>query len=174
MREIIYMVMQDYGLFVIFLHVVGASVWIGGLITLWFLTRDAGTTNIPVDRRAVSRTEMYKKFFKFLAPFIILLLITSIFMALGYKDNAIDANGFTMDFKNFETYKLINTKGSIWAIMVMNMGFMIWILTKASCKLCKTKVRADCMWLVGKYLLPINILLAFVGIFLGVFLRSSC
>lgn len=172
MRDLIYAVMQDYGLFVIFLHVVGASVWVGGMITLWFLTRDAGSP-APIDRRAMSRTEMYKKFFTFLSPFVVLLLITSIFMALGYKDNAIDSNGFTLDFKNLETYKLINTKGSIWAIMVMNMVFMIWILTKVSCKLCKTKVRADCMWLVGKYLLPINILLGLVGIFLGVFLRSS-
>jgi uncharacterized membrane protein len=164
--------MQDYSLFVIFFHVMSASVWVGGMVTLWFVTRES-SVNISVERRATSRSETYKKFFTFLSPFIIILLITSIFMALGYKDNAVDTNGFTLDFKNLEMYKLINTKGSIWLIMVMNMGFMLWILSKASCKLCKTKVRADCMWLVGKYLLPINILLGFVGIFLGVFLRSS-
>lgn len=172
MRDFIYSVMQDYSIFVIFAHVVGASVWVGGMIALWFLTRDDGVP-VPMDRRATNRTQMYKKFFTFLSPFVILLFVTSIFMALGYRDNAIDANGFTLDFKNLEMYKLINTKGSIWTIMVMNMIFMIWILTKASCKLCKTKVRADCMWLVGKYLLPINIVLGLVGIFLGVFLRSS-
>jgi uncharacterized membrane protein len=164
--------MQDYSLFVIFFHVMSASVWVGGMVTLWFVTRES-SVNISVERRATGRAETYKKFFTFLSPFIIILLITSIFMALGYKDNAVDTNGFTLDFKNLEMYKLINTKGSIWLIMVMNMGFMLWILSKASCKLCKTKVRADCMWLVGKYLLPINILLGFVGIFLGVFLRSS-
>lgn len=172
MRDFIYSVMQDYSLFVIFLHVVGASVWVGGMITLWFLTRESAS-HVTIERRATSRAEMYQKFFTFLSPFILLLFVTALFMALGYKDNAIDANGFTLDFKNLETYKLINTKGSIWTIMVMNMVFMIWILKKASCKLCKTKVRADCMWLVGKYLLPINILLGLVGIFLGVFLRSS-
>lgn len=172
MRDFIYSVMQDYSLFVIFFHVLGASVWVGGMITLWFLTREAASS-VPVERRATSRSALYKKFFTFLSPFVILLFVTALFMALGYKDNAIDANGFTLDFKNLETYKLIHTKGSIWLIMVMNMAFMLWILTKASCKLCKTKVRADCMWLVDKYLLPLNILLGLVGIFLGVFLRSS-
>lgn len=172
MRDFIYSVMQDYSLFVIFFHVMSASVWVGGMVTLWFLTRES-SSHVSIERRATGRAETYKKFFTFFSPFIILLLITSIFMALGYKDNAVDANGFTLDFKNLETFKLINTKGSIWLIMVMNMGFMLWILNKASCKLCKTKVRADCMWLVGKYLLPINILLGFAGIFLGVFLRSS-
>ena len=172
MRDFIYSVMQDYSLIVIFFHVLGASVWVGGMITLWFLTRESAS-HVTIERRATSRAEMYKKFFTFMSPFIILLLITSIFMALGYKDNAIDDNGFTLDVKNLETYKLIHTKGSIWTIMVMNMGFMIWILNKASCKLCKTKVRADCMWLVGKYLLPLNIFLGLAGIFLGVFLRST-
>jgi uncharacterized membrane protein len=164
--------MQDYSLFVIFFHVVGASVWVGGMITLWFLTRESGSA-VTIERRATGRAALYKKFFTFLSPFVLLLFVTALFMALGYKDNAIDANGFTLNFKNLETYKLIHTKGSIWTIMVMNMGFMLWILNKASCKLCKSKVREDCMWLVSKYLLPINILLGLTGIFLGVFLRSS-
>ena len=172
MRDFIYIIMQDYSLLVIFLHVIGASVWVGGMITLWFLTKESGS-QVPIERRANSRAGMYKKFFTFLSPFVVLLLITALFMALGYKDNAVDANGFTLDLKNLETYKLIHTKGSIWTIMVMNMFFMIWILKKASCKLCKTKVRADCMWLVGTYLLPLNILLGLTGIFLGVYLRST-
>lgn len=172
MRDFIYSVMQDYSLFVIFFHVVGASVWVGGMITLWFLTRESGA-GVPIERRATGRAALYKKFFTFLSPFVLILFVTALFMALGYKDNAIDANGFTLDFKNLETYKLIHTKGSIWTIMVMNMFFMIWILNKASCKLCKTKVSADCMWLVSKYLLPLNIILGLVGIFLGVFLRST-
>lgn len=172
MRDFIYSVMQEYSVFVVFFHVVGASVWVGGMITLLFLTRES-SSQVPIELRAADRAALYKKFFTFLSPFVFLLFMTALFMALGYKDNAIDANGFTLDFKNLVTYKLIHTKGSIWTIMVMNMGFMLWILNKASCKLCKTKVSADCMWLVSKYLLPINILLGLVGIFLGVFLRNS-
>ncbi|MDD5210971.1 MAG: hypothetical protein PHV62_01020 [Sulfuricurvum sp.] len=172
MRDFIYSVMQDYSVFVIFFHVVGASVWVGGMVALLFLTREPGS-QITLELRAAGQAALYKKFFTFLSPFVFLLFVTALFMALGYKDNAIDVNGFTLNFKNLVTYKLIHTKGSIWTIMVMNMGFMIWILNKASCKLCKAKVSADSMWLVNKYLLPINILLGLVGIFLGVFLRST-
>ena len=172
MRDFIYTVMQDYSVFVIFLHVLSAVIWVGGMAALWFLTKGSKTT-IEIERRVAGRAALYKTFFIYLSPFIVLLFITSLFMALGYRDNAVDINGFILDFNNLQTYKLIHTKGSIWTIMVMNMLFMIWILNKASCKLCKTSVSADCMWLVSKYLLPINIFLGCAEIFLGVFLRSS-
>ena len=74
MRDFIYSVMQDYSLFVIFFHVLGASVWVGGMITLWFLTRESGA-GVPIDRRATGRAALYKKFFTFLSPFVLLLFI---------------------------------------------------------------------------------------------------
>ncbi len=172
MRDFIYEIMTDYTILVIFLHVLSAVIWVGGMIALWFFTKNENM-QVPVERRLASRAALFKKFFIFLAPIIVVLFISSLFMALGYKDNAIDMDGFILDAHNLDIYKDINIKGSIWTIMTMNMILMAWILSKASCKLCKTQKSTDCMWLVSTYLLPINIILGVIEIYLGVFLRSS-
>lgn len=172
MRDFIYEVMTNYPTLVIFLHVLSAVIWVGGMVALWFFSKFL-SKHPHNERRLGSRATFFKKFFLFLAPFVVILFVTSLFMALGYKDNAIDAYGFILDTHNFEIFKYINTKGSIWTIMTMNMLLMAWILSRASCKLCKTRKAADCMWLITAYLLPINIILGAIEIFIGVFLRSS-
>lgn len=172
MREMIYQIMSNYSGVVIFLHVMSAVIWVGGMTALWFIAKFWSKQPYN-DRRTGSRATLFKKYFVFSAPFIIILFLTSLLMALGYKDSAVDANGFIIDFHNFEMYKYINTKGSIWTIMTMNMMFMYWILTRASCKLCKVDKATDCMWLLSTYLLPINIVLGLIEISIGVFLRNS-
>ncbi len=172
MRDLIYSIMTDYPTLVIFLHALSAVVWLGGMVALWFFAKFL-SINPFNEQRLASRATLFKKFFIFLAPFVALLFMTSIFMALGYKDNAVDLNGFTLDVHNFEIYKYINTKGSILMIMAMNMIFMAWILSRASCRLCQVKKAKDCFWLITAYLLPINIILGCVEVFIGVFLRSS-
>jgi uncharacterized membrane protein len=92
--------MTDYPTLVIFLHVLSAVVWVGGMVALWFFAKFL-SKNPFNERRLGSRATLFKKFFVFLTPFIILLFVTSIFMALGYKDNAVDVNGFTLDAHNF-------------------------------------------------------------------------
>lgn len=172
MRDLIYQIMSDYPTLVIFLHVLSAVIWVGGMSALWFIAKFWSKQPYN-DRRTSSRATLFKKYFIFLAPFILILFVTSILMALGYKDNAVDENGFIMDFHNYEMYKYINTKGSIWTIMTMNMMFMYWILSRASCKLCHIRKATDCMWLLSTYLLPINIILGVIEISIGVFLRNS-
>jgi uncharacterized membrane protein len=164
--------MTDHATFVIFLHVLSAVVWVGGMVALWFFAKFLSKNPSSVDALS-GTTALFKKFFIFLTPFIVVLFVTSIFMALGYKDNAIDVHGFTLDAYNLAIYKYINTKGSIWTIMTLNMLFMSMIFTRASCQLCKGRKAEDCMWLVMTYLLPINIILGIVEIFMGVFLRNS-
>lgn len=172
MRDFIYQIMTDYSTLVIFLHVLSSVVWVGGMIALWFFAKFLSKHPFN-ERRLGSRATFFKKYFVFLAPFIAVLLVTSVLMLLGYKENAVDMYGFTLDAHNFVIYKFMNTKGSIWAIMTLNMILMGWILSRASCKLCKTRKAADCMWLITTYLLPVNIILGSIGIFLGVYLRSS-
>lgn len=172
MRELIYQIMTDYAGIVIFIHVLSAVVWVGGMVTLWFFAKFL-SKHPHNERRLGSRAILFKKYFFFLSPFIIMVFLTSLLMALGYKDNAVDVNGFILDVHNFEMFKYINTKGSIWTIMTMNMVFMLWILSRASCKLCKVQKATDCMWLITTYLLPINILLGGIEVAIGVFLRSS-
>lgn len=172
MRDFIYQIMTDYTNLVIFLHVVSAVMWVGGMMAILVITKTAHKT-VSDERRLTGRAMLIKSYFKFLSPFITLSVITAIFMALGYKDNAIAEDGFIIDFKSMEIYKYITLKGSIWGAMVMNMLLMLWIISKAEKADCKIQKAADCMWLVNTYLLPINILMGMAAIYIGVAIRHA-
>ena len=94
-------------------------------------------------------------------------------MALGYQDNAIGNDGFILDNKSFQIYKYVTMKGSLWIAMVMNMLLMVWIISKAQQKDCPAQKATDCMWLVNTYLLPINIIIGTVAIYIGVSIRHA-
>lgn len=172
MRDIIYQIMTDYTNLVIFLHVVSAVIWVGGMMAILVITKTAHK-NVSEDRRLIGRATLIKSYFKFLIPFIVLSVITAVIMALGYKDNAIAEDGFIIDFQSMEIYKYITLKGSIWGAMVMNMFLMVWIISKAEKADCKIQKAADCMWLVNTYLLPFNILLGMGAIYVGVAIRHA-
>lgn len=172
MRDFIYQVMTDYTNLVIFLHVISAVMWVGGMMALLVITKTAHK-DVSEERRLSGRATLIKSYFKFLTPFIILSLVSALFMALGYKDNAIAEDGFIIDYRSMEVYKSITLKGSIWATMVMNMILMVWIISKAQTDGCKLQKAADCMWLVTTYLLPFNILMGMAAIYTGVTIRHA-
>ena len=172
MRDFIYEIMTDYTNQVIFLHVLSAVIWVGGMMAILIITKTAHKS-VSDERRLTGRATLIKSYFKFLIPFITLSVITAILMALGYRDNAIGEDGFIIDYSSMEIYKYITFKGSIWGAMVMNMVLMVWIISKAEKADCKLQKAADCMWLVNTYLLPINILLGTVAIYIGVSIRHA-
>jgi uncharacterized membrane protein len=172
MRDLIYEIMTDYANIVIFLHVVSAVIWVGGMMAVLVITKTAHK-NVSEERRLIGRATLIKSYFRFLAPFIVLSVITAVLMALGYKDNAIAEDGFILDNASYQMYKSITLKGSIWGAMVLNMFLMVWIISKAEKADCKIQKAADCMWLVNTYLLPFNILLGFGAIYVGVILRHA-
>lgn len=172
MRDFIYEIMTDYTNEVIFLHVLSAVVWVGGMLAIVVLTKNTHP-DVAYERSFSFKATLIKKYFSFLVPFILLLLVSAIFMALGYKDNAIAEDGFVLDMKSLEIYKYITMKGSIWIGMVMNMFLIVWVLSKAEKEECKTQKACDCMWIVNTYLLPINIILGVIAIYIGVSIRHA-
>lgn len=172
MRDLIYQIMTDYTNAVIFLHVLSAVIWVGGMMAVLVITKTAHKS-VSEERRLTGRATLIKSYFSFLIPFIGISVITALFMALGYKDNAIGEDGFIIDFHSMEIYKYITLKGSIWGAMVMNMFLMVWIISKAEKSDCKIQKAADCMWLVNTYLLPINILMGMAAIYIGVSIRHA-
>ncbi len=172
MRDVIYQIMTDYTNEVIFLHVLSAVMWVGGMMAILVITKTIHKT-VSDESRLTSRATLIKGYFKFLIPFILLSVFTAFLMALGYKDNAIDDDGFILDNKSFEIYKYITLKGSIWGAMVMNMFLMIWIISKTEVDGCKAQKAEDCIWLVNTYLLPINIIMGTVAIYIGVSIRHA-
>ena len=172
MRDFIYQIMTDYTNLVIFLHVVSAVMWVGGMMAILVITKTAHK-NVSDELRLTGRATLIRGYFRFLTPFIVLSVITALFMALGYKDNAIAEDGFIIDYASMEIYKTITLKGSIWGAMVMNMILMIWVISKAQANGCKLQKASDCMWLVNTYLLPLNIILGMSAIYIGVSIRHA-
>ncbi|MFK5938682.1 MAG: hypothetical protein QM497_09845 [Sulfurimonas sp.] len=171
MRDFIYQLMTDYPTTIIFVHVFSAMVWEGGMIALWFIGFQT-SKELAIEDRFADRVAVVKKYFLFLTPFILILFVTAIFFALGYKDNAYDFDGFVLDMNNADMYKLINANGSVFAVMVLNMFLILYTLTRSGVDRYKGNKAKDAIYLVNTFLLPLNIFLGAVGTYMGAFLRN--
>ncbi len=178
MRDTIYFIMTTFPNQIIFLHVLSAVIWVGGMVSARYgRVKPLRSLSEPED--FIHETKRYTRFFKMMTPFIVLLFITSVIMALSFHDNAYDEDGFVLSQSAVELLKMIHTKGGIWTVMAMNMGLMAWINLKASksfnscsnvkeCKRCK-----EALEIIYNYLMPVNIILGAVEIMLGVVLRHA-
>lgn len=178
MRDTIFFIMSTFPTQIIFLHILSAVVWVGGMIAARY-GRVKPLRTLTEPEEFIHETKRYTRFFKLMTPFVVLLFITSIIMALGYQANAYDEDGFILDNSAVELLKMIHTKGGIWTVMAMNMGLMAWINNKASqsfvacsnvkeCKRCK-----EALEIIFNYLMPVNIILGAVEIMLGVILSNT-
>lgn len=178
MRDTIFFIMSTFPTQIIFLHILSAVVWVGGMIAARY-GRVKPLRTLTEPEEFIHETKRYTRFFKLMTPFVVLLFITSIIMALGYQANAYDEDGFILDNSAVELLKMIHTKGGIWTVMAMNMGLMAWINNKASksfvacsnvteCKRCK-----EALQIIFNYLMPVNIILGAVEIMLGVILSNT-
>ena len=178
MRDIIYALMTDYANQIVFLHVFSAVIWVGGMVSARY-GRVKPLKSLTQPGEYIHETKRYTRFFKMMTPFIVLLFLTSIVMALGYRDNAYDEDGFIISDSAVTLYKMIHTKGGIWTVMAMNMGLMAWINYKASSNFTSCSNLKDCekcqeaLWIIYNYLMPLNIILGTVEIMLGVVLRHA-
>jgi uncharacterized membrane protein len=163
--------MTDHPTTIIYLHVLSAMVWEGGMIALWFIGKQT-SRELAVEENFAKKVAVIKKYFLFLSPFILTIFVTAIFLALGYKDNAYDLDGFVLDMDNANMYKLINTNGSVFVVMVLNMFLMLYTLTRTGTDRYKGNRSADSIWLVNTFLLPFNIILGAGGTYIGAFLRN--
>ncbi len=178
MRDTIYFIMTTFPNQIIFLHVLSAVIWVGGMVSARYgRVKPLRSLSEPED--FMHETKRYTRFFKMMTPFVVILFITSVIMALSFNDNAYDEDGFILSQNAVELLKMIHTKGGIWTVMAMNMGLMAWINLKASrsfsscsnvveCKRCK-----EALEIIYNYLMPVNIILGAVEIMLGVVLRHA-
>ena len=161
---------------IVFLHVLSAFVWVGGMIAIR-LAVHPNLQLIEDPKVRLGRTlAVTGRFFNIVIPFIILLIVTAVIMAvgLGFRAAAVDASGNIISEAAYATYNLVHVKEGIWMIMTMNFGWMYLKRRKAQ-KLfdagnlpeAKEKVA-----LIPKLLLPINIALGLAALWLGVTLRG--
>ena len=148
---------NNYSTILIFLHVISAVVWIGGMIAIRVAVHPA-LQSIEDCRIKLGKTlQIVGRLFNLVIPFILILLITGIIFELsGIKD------------------ALTHTKEAIWTIMTLNFIFMYIKRAKAQKMFDNGKLEdaKKCVKILPTLLLPINIALGIVAIMIGVILRG--
>jgi len=154
---------QLFGTFtheIIFIHILSATIWVGGMIALRFAVHP-NIMLITDTRVRLSKTlATTGRFFNIVIPFILLLLATAIIMS--------------MSIEFAENRMIVHIKEAIWSIMALNFTWMYLTRRKAQ-KFFNNNRLADAKLTLApipKLLLPINILLGVVALWLGVTLRG--
>ena len=162
---------------IVFLHVISAVIWVGGMIAMRFAAHHAFLHVENPIFRLERIAHALKRLFTIVSPFVIILIVTAVLMAVGwgFRAAAVDANGNVIDAAAMATYNLVHVKEAIWMIMAANLGAMIVIRNKAA-KLLRANDATGAkkkLGLIGQYMVPLNIVLGIIAIYMGVMLRYS-
>jgi len=170
---------ESFGSFaheIIFLHVLSAFIWVGGMIAIRFAIHPSLQLIEDPSVRLGRTLAITGKFFHFVIPFIILIIITAIFMSvgLGFRASAVSATGEIISQSAYAIYQIVHIKEVIWIVMVANFSYMYIKRAKAqklydSGELSSAK---ESVAIIPKLLLPINITLGILALWLGITLRG--
>jgi uncharacterized membrane protein len=149
---------EHYKTIIIFLHIVSAVVWVGGMIAIKFAVHPIIQTIEEPKIRLGKNLQIVGRLFNLVMPFIALSIICAVII--------IEGTGYTGGF--------IHLKEAIWTIMTLNYTYMYIKRTLAQKSFVKGNFASakEHMRLLPNILLPFNIVLGVVAIFLGVMLRS--
>jgi len=153
----------QYKTIIVFLHVISAVVWVGGMIAIKFAAHQSFMQIESPAHRLERIAHTLKRLFTIVVPFVIILLITAVIMIKGYS---LSQSEFSI---------LSHAKEGIWAVMAINLFVMIQRRNRAI-KLLNEGDMVGAKFsleLIGKYMVPVNIILGIVAIFLGTTLSNS-
>ncbi|WP_457745308.1 hypothetical protein [Sulfurimonas sp.] len=177
MKDMMIQIFSDYRTQIVFLHVISAVVWVGGMIAMKFAAHPSFIQIESPLHRLERISQALKRLFIIVLPFVIILIITAVLMSvgLGFRVAAVDATGHVIDTYAMHLYNIVHTKEVIWMIMAGNFAVMMRVRVKAQKLLDKgdTTGAKKRLELIGKYMVPLNIVLGIIAIYLGVTLRNA-
>ena len=169
---------NNYGHLIVFLHVLSAFVWVGGMIAIRvavhpviqrggvtsqeMLQNDVMDAMLKPKQRLGITLQITGRLFNLVMLFIAILFVTGLMMAIA-------TGGHHGDLKS-----LFLSKEIIWTIMAVNYTYMYIRRAKAWKLFSNGEVglaKAQ-MSFIPNLLLPINIVLGIVALWLGVSLRG--
>ncbi|MFA5233654.1 MAG: hypothetical protein WC390_04565 [Sulfurimonas sp.] len=149
--------------FIVFLHVISAVVWVGGMIAMRYAAHHSFLEIESPQKRLERIAHALKRLFTIVIPFVIILIVTAVFMIKGYGLSQSDFSRFS------------HAKEGIWSVMFINLIVMILrrnrgerLLNEGNMVGAKNQIE-----LIGKVMVPLNIILGITAIFLGTYLSSS-
>jgi len=168
----------NYGHTLVFFHVLSAFIWVGGMIAMrvavhpviarggitdaQMLLSDKIADILEPKQRLGITMQTVGRLFNLVMPFIIILFATGLIMAvsLGGHHGALK--------------ELFISKEIIWTIMAVNYGYMYYKRATAWKMFNQGKIKeakARMKWMAN-VLLPLNIVLGLVALWMGVSLRG--
>ncbi len=176
MKQTLIELFGTYAHEIIFFHVLSAFVWVGGMIAIR-LAVHPNLQLIDDPKVKLGRTlAITKSLFHLVIPFITLLIVTATIMAVGFefRNNAVDANGDIISEVAMNLYNIVHIKEVIWMVMSLNFGWMYIKRHKAQKLFDKGDLAGAkaSVALLPNVLLPINILLGMIALWLGITLRG--
>lgn len=177
MKEFLVETFAHHRTLIVFLHVLSAVVWVGGMIAIRFATHQSLALISDPKLRLERAAHTLKRLFSIVTPFVIILIATAVLMAvgLGFRAAAMDPMGNVIDEYAMSLYSTVHIKEAIWLIMALNLGAMMWRRSKAEKALKEGNLEEakNALTLIAKYMVPVNIVLGITTIFIGVVLRNA-
>lgn len=177
MKEFFIQTFADHRNLIIFLHVISAVIWVGGMIAIRFATHQSLAMIDNPKVRLERAAHTLKRLFGIVWPFVVILIVTAVFMAvgLGFRAAALDANGNVIDEYAMSLYNVVHIKEAIWMVMALNLGAMMFRRSKAekALKMGNIDEAKKMLGLIARYMVPLNIILGIIAIFIGVVLRNA-
>lgn len=177
MKDFIYQFFADHRSMIIFLHVISAVVWVGGMIAIRFAVHQSCAMIQDPKMKMERAVHTLNRLFTIVWPFATLLIITAVLMAvgLGFRAAAMDASGNVIDAYAMSLYNTVHIKEAIWMVMAINLGVMMYRRGQAQKALkIEDLARAKAMLTpIAQYMVPLNIVLGIIAIYMGVVLRSA-
>lgn len=149
---------KNYATLIIFLHILSAVIWVGGMIAIKVAVHPILQTINDTKIKLGKTLQIISKLFHLVLPFIFISLMCSIILIKGA--------GFSG--------AIIHLKEAIWTIMTLNYLYMYIKRYKAQklFDLGEFAKAKQAIAILPTILLPINIILGLIAIYLGVFLRG--
>lgn len=155
-------IFNNFASIIVFLHVISAVIWVGGMIAIRFAVHYS-MQEVDDAKIKLGRTlETLRRFFNMVIPSIIILLATAIIMIIA------------LGFKGTNLYSVVIAKEAIWTIMTLIFVF-IFVKRKQAQKAFdegKLPEAKEKLLPIANYLIPTNIVLGLIAIFLGITLRG--
>ena len=153
---------MDFAHAIVFLHVISAFIWVGGMIAIRFAVHPT-LQSIEEPKVKLDKTLMLVgRFFHIVIPFILLIFATGLIMTVAQQGH------------HGEQKIIFMLKESIWVVMAANFSWMYFKRRRAQ-RLFKKGLLPDAketLVLIPELLLPINILLGIIVLWLGITLRG--
>ncbi len=152
----------EYKVIIVFLHVISAVIWVGGMVAMRYAAHPSFVEIESPLKRLERIADALKRLFFIVMPFVLTLLLTAIIMIKGYSISE-------TEYKTFAY-----AKEAIWSIMFLNLAYMIRRRNNAQKAIERGEMvlaKAQ-LGMIGTYMVPLNIALGVVAVFLGSYFSS--